>query len=314
MRTMAGYLYGGLVMQYTKPPLFIDQQIDLLISRGMIVDNRERAARYLNHINYYRFRAYWLPFEEKSDETEHQFKLGTTFDDALKLYLFDRKFRLLIMEAIERVEISLRTRFAHELALKYGSHAYLDASLFRKLDLHRQHLDNLRSEINRSQETFIEHYRATYDEPSLPPIWAVCEVMTFGQLSIWFRNLKRSSDRNAFARIYGIDEVILGSFMHHLTHIRNLTAHHSRLWNRKIVVIMTVPTLPGDLAKQFNPKAERNIYNTLVMLGYLLKLISPGTSWIVRMRKLIEEYVPDKTAAMGFPEGWRELPLWRDGK
>jgi abortive infection bacteriophage resistance protein len=297
MRTMVGYLYGGLVMQYTKPPLFIDQQIDLLISRGMRVDNRERAARYLNHINYYRFRAYWLPF-----------------DDALKLYLFDRKFRLLIMEAIERVEISLRTRFAHELALKYGSHAYLDTTLFRKLDLHRQHLDSLRSEIKRSQETFIEHYRATYNEPSLPPIWAVCEVMTFGQLSMWFRNLKRSSDRNAFARIYGIDEVILGSFMHHLTHVRNLTAHHSRLWNRKIVVIMTIPTLPSELAKQFNPKASRNIYNTLVMLGYLLKLISPGTTWITRMRNLIEEYVPDKTAAMGFPEDWRDMPLWRDDK
>ena len=120
---------GGLVMQYTKPLLLIDQQIDLLISRGMEVDNRVRAVRYLNHINYYRFRAYWLPFEEKSAETEHQFKLGTTFDDALKLYLFDIKFRLLIMEAIERAEISLRTRFAQELALKYGSHADLDGEL-----------------------------------------------------------------------------------------------------------------------------------------------------------------------------------------
>ena len=76
---------------------------------------------------------------------------------------------------------------------------------------------------------------------------------------------------------------------------------------------MTIPMIPGDLAKQFNPKAGRNIYNTLVMLGYLLKLISPGTTWITRMRRLIEEYVPDKTAVMGFPEGWRNLPLWRDG-
>ena len=314
MRTPAGYLYGGLAMKYTKPPLFIDQQIDLLISRGMKIDNRDRAARYLNHINYYRFRAYWLPFEEKTAQTEHQFKTGTTFDDALSLYLFDRKFRLLVMEAIERVEISFRTRFSHELSLKYGSHAHLDASLFKRSDIYHQHIESLRGEISRSQETFIEHYRTTYDDPELPPIWAVCEVMTFGQLSIWFYNLKRRSDRNAIARIFGIDEVILGSFMHHLTHIRNLTAHHCRLWNRRIVFTMSIPTLPIDLAKQFNPKAARNIYNTLVMLGYLLKLISPGTSWPARMRQLIEEYVPDKTSAMGFPEGWRDLPLWRDGK
>ncbi len=278
----------------------------------MTIDDPARVARYLAHINYYRLRAYWLPLEEKTGGSEHQFKMGTTFDNVLTLYLFGRKFRLLVMEAIERVEISFRTRFAHELALKYGSHAYLDASLFKRADIYHQHIENLKDEIGRSQETFIEHYRATYDNPSLPPIWAVCEVMTFGQLSIWFKNLKRSSDRNAFARIYGIDEVILGSFMHHLTHIRNLTAHHSRLWNRRIVVTMTIPTLPVDLAKQFNPKADRNIYNTLVMLGYLLKLISPGTSWSVRMRKLIEEYLPDKTASMGFPEGWRNYPLWRD--
>ena len=314
MRTTAGYLYGGLAMKFTKPPLSIEQQIRLLQSRGMTINNPDRAARYLAHINYYRLRAYWLPFEEKADGTEHHFKAGTTFNEVLTLYLFDRKFRLLVMEAIERLEISFRTRFAHELALKYGSHAYLNASLFRRTDLHRQHLDSLQGEIAHSQETFIEHYQTTYDDPELPPIWAICEVMTFGQLSIWFKNLKRRSDRNAIARIYGVDEVILGSFMHHLTHIRNLTAHHCRLWNRRLVFTMTIPALPVDLARMFNRRSDRNIYNTLVMLGYLLKLISPGTSWPARMRSLIEEYVPDKTASMGFPEGWRDLPMWGDGQ
>jgi abortive infection bacteriophage resistance protein len=314
MRTTAGYLYGGLAMKFTKPPLSIEQQVHLLQSRGMTIDNPDRAARYLAHINYYRLRAYWLPFEEKADGNEHHFKEGTGFNEVLTFYLFDRKFRLLVMEAIERLEISFRTRFAHELALKYGSHAHLNTVLFRRIDIHRQLLESLRGEIVRSQETFIEHYRTTYNDPELPPIWAICEVMTFGQLSMWFKNLKRRSDRNAIARIYGIDEAILGSFMHHLTHIRNLTAHHCRLWNRRLVFTMTIPTLPVDLARMFNRQSDRNIYNTLVMLGYLLKLISPGTSWTVRMGNLIEEYVPDKTTFMGFPAGWRGLPMWRDAR
>jgi abortive infection bacteriophage resistance protein len=216
------------------------------------------------------------------------------------------------MEAIERLEISFRTRFAHELAMRYGSHAHLDASLFKRTDLHRQYIKGLKKEIGHSKETFIKHYRTTYDDPDLPPIWVICEVMTFGQLSVWFKNLKRSSDRNAIARIYCIDEVILGSFMHHLTHIRNLTAHHCRLWNRRLVFTMTIPTFPVDLAGMFNPLSNRNIYNTLVMLGYLLKLISPSTSWPVRIKRLIDEYVTDKTATMGFPDGWRDLPMWRD--
>lgn len=315
MRTTAGYLYGGLAMKFTKPPLSIEQQIGLLQSRGMTIANPDRAARYLAHINYYRLRAYWMPFEDTAERTdEHRFRAGTTFNEILTLYLFDRKFRLLVMEAVERLEISFRTRFAHELALKYGSHAHLDAALFRRTDLHRQLLDSLRGEIARSQETFIEHYRMTYDDPDLPPIWAICEVMTFGQLSIWFKNLKRRSDRNAIARIYAIDEVILGSFMHHLTHIRNLTAHHCRLWNRRLVFTMTIPALPVELAGMFNRRSDRNIYNTLVMLGYLLKLISIGTSWSVRMRRLIDKYVPDKTDFMGFPEGWRDLPMWGGGQ
>jgi abortive infection bacteriophage resistance protein len=313
MRTTAGYLYGGLAMKFTKPPLSIEKQINLLQSRGMAIDNSKRTARYLAHINYYRLRTYWLPFEDKENGTEHHFKPGTTFNDVLTLYLFDRKFRLLVMEAIERLEISFRTRFAHELAMRYGSHAHLDASLFRRTDLHRQHIKGLKKEIVHSKETFIKHYRTTYDDPELPPIWAICEVMTFGQLSIWFKNLKRRSDRNAIAGIYGIDEVILGSFMHHLTHIRNLTAHHCRLWNRRLVFTMTIPAFPVDLTGMFNSKANRNIYNTLVMLGYLMKLISPGTSWPARIKKLIEEYIPDKMAAMGFPDGWRGLPMWRDG-
>lgn len=301
-------------MKFTKPPLSIEEQIRLLQSRGMTIADPDRAARYLAHINYYRLRAYWLPFEDKTVGGGHHFKAGTTFNEILTIYLFDRKFRLLVMEAIERLEISFRTRFAHELSLLYGSHAYLDASLFRRTELHQQCIESLRGEINRSQETFIEHYRKTYDDPELPPIWAICEVMTFGQLSIWFKNLKRRSDRNAIASIYGIDEVILGSVMHHLTHVRNLTAHHCRLWNRRLIFTMTIPALPVELAGMFNRNSARNIYNTLVMLGHLLKLISPGTSWSVRMRKLIEEYVPDKTAPMGFPEGWRDLPIWRNGQ
>ena len=80
-----------------------------------------------------------------------------------------------------------------------------------------------------------------------------------------------------------------------------------------VVVTMAIPERPAEIATQFNSERNRNIYNTLVMLGYLLKSISPGTSWPDRIRRLIDEYVPDKTAAMGFPLSWRDLPMWRDG-
>jgi len=109
-------------MKYTKPPLRIEDQINLLVKRGMVIPDPQRAARYLSHISYFRLRGYWIPFENDDKGKDHHFKDGTTFDNVLNLYLFDRKFRLLILEAIERVEISFRAHFANELGVAYGSH------------------------------------------------------------------------------------------------------------------------------------------------------------------------------------------------
>ena len=98
-------------MKYTKPPLSINDQIDLLSNRGMKIPDPQRAIRYLSHISYFRLRGYWIPFETPDKGKDHRFKDGTTFDGVLNLYVFDRKFRLLMLEAIERVEISFRAHF-----------------------------------------------------------------------------------------------------------------------------------------------------------------------------------------------------------
>ncbi|WP_291347412.1 Abi family protein [Desulfobacula sp.] len=301
-------------MKYTKPPLRIDDQIKLLTKRGMIIPDPSRAARYLSHISYFRLRGYWIPFEKNNKGKAHHFKVGTTFDDVLNLYLFDRKFRLLMLEAIERVEISFRAHFANALGLAYGSHFYLDDKYINDDNMHKRLIESLESEINRSTELFIKHYRKIYDSPVLPPIWASAEVMSFGQLSLWFKNLKIRRDRNRVAKAYGIDESILKSFMHHLTFIRNITAHHGRLWNRRMTITMRLPRKPQTLSAMFNPEATRYIGNTIVMLGYFLKLISPGTSWPQRMRQLITRSPGIRPAAMGFQETWKDLSLWKNSK
>jgi len=300
-------------MQFTKPPLSIDEQIELLTSRGMSIPDRVRAHRYLTHISYYRLRAYWLLLEENGGNSTHQFRSGTCFDDALALYVFDRKFRLLIIEALERIEVSFRTQFAHVLAMRYGSHPHLDSILFFNQNQYRNSLNRLHEEVSRSKETFIGHYKEHYSDPEMPPIWAVCEIMSFGELSRWFKNLKHRRDRQAIAAIYNLDEKVLTSAMRHFTHVRNLAAHHSRLWNRRLTFIMRQPQRPATLHRDFNPVASRNIHNTLVMLGYLLKVSSPGTSWLERVRQLLDKYPQANPVAMGFPEDWREREPWGGG-
>ena len=295
-------------MKFNKRPKTFEEQLDLLIQRGMAIPERTKAIHYLRHLNYYRLGAYWLPFEQ--NHTDHTFKPGTLFSDVLNLYVFDRELRLLVMDAIERIEVSIRTGWAYHLSHRYGTHAHMDASLFKKRWRHKGNVDKLKDEVRRSRETFIQHLRDKYGE-ALPPLWAVVEIMTFGQLSQWYSNLRHRQDRNAVAHVYDMDEVNLTSFLHHLTVIRNICAHHSRLWNRDFTVIIKLPRhRPKALLTSLNPGDGRKLYNTLVLLGYLMDRISPGHHWKTRLFDMVQHYQPD-TRAMGFPPGWKSLSIWK---
>jgi abortive infection bacteriophage resistance protein len=300
-------------MKFNKPPLSLDEQINLLVQRGLIIENHDRARHYLGHLNYFRLRGFWVPFETTTvADGEHQFKTGTCFEDILELYVFDRHLRLLLLDAIERVEVSLRTQWAYILACRYGSHAYLNKEIFKRSTVYNKCLEDLRKEIDRSQEIFIKHYKTQYTEPDLPPIWAACEVMSLGQLSLWYSNLNNRRDRKDISDIFNIGEKILKSFVHHLTHIRNLCAHHSRIWNRSFTITMKIPYEPQSIADYFNENEDRKIYNTLAMLGYLLTIISPDSTWLMQIKSHLTKYAQVDPERMGFPKNWQDLPLWKN--
>ena len=302
-------------MKFTKPALTIDGQIDLLARRGMSIPDRVRAAHYLRHISYYRLRAYWLPFEAPApSDDDHRFLPGVSFEDALSLYVFDRQLRLLVMDAIERVEVSLRASWAHSLAIKYGSHGYADDDLYARADHHDRALASLTEEIDRSRDTFIAHYRRKYDEPDLPPVWMAAEIMSLGLLSKWIGNLRHRADRNLIAKPYGLDESVLVSLAHHLTYVRNICAHHGRLWNKQFTVTMKLPHSPSSLKLAMNPASVRKIYNTLAALGYLLNVVAPGSEWRKHLVALVEPRRPADWEAMGFPADWAQMPMWKAAK
>ncbi|RJX18077.1 MAG: Abi family protein [Desulfobulbus sp.] len=295
-------------MRFTKPPKTFAEQVELLTSRGMEVEDPERAERYLSHLNYYRLAAYWLPCEQ--DHPTHRFRPGTRFNTVLEHYIFDRELRLLVMDAIERLEVSLRTRWAYHLSHAYGPHAHLDGGIFKQGRWsHPDNVQNLKEVVRSSAEVFIRHFDA-YDE-ELPPLWAICEIMTLGQLSKWYANLRHGRDRNAIARVYGLDEVNLTSFLHHLSIVRNLCAHHARLWNREFTFAWKLPRgKPAGLAENFNATDGKKIYNTLVMLAFLLDRINPH-SWKKRLGALFAKHPEVREGNMGFPGDWRERPIWR---
>lgn len=292
---------------FTKPSTNYDEQVAILRQRGMRVDDPESAKFYLQHLNYYRLSAYWLPFE--ASHNPHQFHPGTRFEDALNLYIFDRELRLLIMDAIERIEVSARSQWAYQLAHQHGPHAHLDAALAVDSGRWQSNILKLTKEVQRSDEVFIRHLKMTYSE-ALPPLWAVCEVMSLGLLSRWYGNLKPMPTRRAIASIYGLDEKVFGSWLHHLAFVRNISAHHGRLWNREFTITPLLPKgKPAALKSQFQP-GSRRLYNALVIMLHCMDVVSPDHSWRSRLISLIESHrVP--VAAMGFPANWKNLPIWR---
>lgn len=231
---------------------------------------------------------------------------GTTFDDVLNLYTFDRELRLLLMDAIERIEVSLRTQMAYQLSQRHNTpHPHLDQTIFKDIGKHQSGLQKLKSEVNQSDEDFICHLRTKYKE-DLPPIWAVVELMTMGQLSKWYANIKARSDRSAISLAYGIDEKVMTSFCAHLSLVRNKAAHHARLWNRVFSKQMKLPQngqndlIDSLLSLPNEDKNLKKLYNTLTIILYLMDMIAPEHHWKSRIKNLIKTHDID-TAKMGFP-------------
>ena len=300
-------------MKFTKPATSIDDQIALLRRRGMVIEDEASARHYLKHISYYRLRAYWLPFEVPAGDGDHAFREGTKFEDVLSLYVFDRQLRLLVMDAVERVEVALRGQWAYHMAMTHGPHGYLEQHLYTRTDRHAKAVARLTEEFRISKDAFAQHYRRKYKTPPLPPVWMAAEMFSFGQLSKWIYNLQRRSDRQAIAKPFGLDEKALSSFAHHMTNVRNICAHHGRLWNKRFTVTMAEPMSPAKLPVAMRGANGRQLHNTLVMLDYLLSIIAPDTEWRARLVALIDGCPLAEPSSMGFPEGWQERAAWRVG-
>ncbi|WP_245995317.1 Abi family protein [Sphingomonas olei] len=291
----------------------IAQQIAHLTAQGMTVPNAPVAEHWLRHVSYYRLSAYWLPFEHPKGQAGPRFVAGTNFQTIIELYEFDRHLRLLILSAIERIEVAMRGSWAYALAHAGGPHSYLDASLYSDRRHFHDNLSRLAREVGTSPETYIDHYRRTYDDPAMPSVWMVAEMMSFGQLSRWYSLLDDRALRSQIAQPFGLSETVLVPLLKHLSTVRNSCAHHARLWNRGFLIRMKLPNKPASLAATLAPLAgagPARLYNSLVLIWYLLMQVDPASNWQADMKALLATHPTADLAAMGFPVGWEQRPLW----
>lgn len=286
-------------MKYTKPPLTFQEQVELLKSRGLIITDDAKTITILQNINYYRLSAYFPPFQTEKDV----FDKGTTLDAILCLYEYDRRLQNLILEASANIEISVRTQLAYYLAHNYGTFGYLDSGNFYHFFDHYHWLRRIRESINRSHEVFVKHFRAKYTSETDLPVWMVCEVISFGQVSQLLRGLKKT-DRQAIAKShFDIDHMLMTSWLHTIVYVRNLCAHHSRIWNR----ILAIQPMRNKKDRDWNGIRNDKIFAVFLIIKKLTRFVGKWDEWGGKLLTLLGEFPNVDVTRMGFPDNWREV-------
>lgn len=225
-------------MKYEKAALSFEQQADRLIGRGLQADRNELIRR-LEAVSYYRLSGYLFPF--RSTDCDH-FREGTTLAVVWDRYCFDRRLRVLTLDAIERIEVSIRIKIIYHFTHAHGPFGYLDESNVPKLRV-SEYLEwrlALEEETRRSKEAFKEHFFSKYSGHRHLPLWMAAELMTLGSLLTFFKGVSPEIKRLVAAE-YGFPDELVWSWLRSLNAARNLCAHHARFWNR---VLGYPPMLP----------------------------------------------------------------------
>lgn len=294
-------------MNYNKPPLSIDEQIDLLISRGLKIPDLDNAKHYLKFINYYRLSGYTFSFEEPLEtKRSHLFKENVTFDDVIALYNFDRHLRTHVMDAIEKIEVAVRTLICTTMAIKYkNSHWHLDQELFKDNFNYAAFINKCISEETSSKEPFVLHYRTKYKQPEHLPSWMIGELLPIGTWSILYKNLKHRSDKKMISDTFDLSHISFSSCLHTLTYIRNLCAHHSRLWNRHFTL---KPMEIERIQEYLQPNTTFAAQAAIIHL--FLKIISPESKWTSQLNELLNIHKFINPQRMGFSKNWQHDVFW----
>lgn len=335
---------------YAKPFKSVREQVALLASRGMDVGDTAAAEALLSRIGYYRLSGYWYPYRElglnaKGDTfVESTFRRGITLRHVCAVYDFDKELRASLFDALETVEVVVRFQVGHTLGRRSifahrestaldpqfvartstgsgempAATADADADASISKTRHQEWLEQFDVQERRSQEAFATHFRDKYG-PHLP-VWVATEVMSFGTLAQLYGGAAQDDRERIAANLDLIgrdgkgDAALMSSWLNHIRYIRNLCAHHSRMWNRSFDVELASAVHIPDLA-HLTSKSHRRLYGTISTVTFLLARVVPDSDWGIRIQALIQRRTDElglDLDAMGFPADWASAKMWQD--
>ena len=295
-----------------KPAVPVEDQIALLKARGLSFVNEDLALHFLKNISYYRLKGYW--WDMQSDFTTHQFLDGSSFETVIDRYNFDRHYRLILFDAIERIEIALRTKMIYHMSLAHGPLWYADNSLFDNNTRHTNHLTKLKKEFGYSQEIFaIDHKRKLPKQD--PESWKILEVASMGILSKFYENINHQLPaKSKIAKEMGLNlHKELSSWLEAITYVRNIIAHHSRLWSRRMIKKPT-PTLNNFnydwLILPLQRNEEQKVFLITTCLLHLCNIVTPNHQIKDKFITLLTSNHQIPIHKLGFNDRWQTHPIW----
>lgn len=302
--------HGGLFFMrkpnsYNKSALSPETLLKNLKNQGLIITDYQHAFNCLKTVSYHRLTYYFEPFM-LHPHGQQKFKLQTAYEEIWRLYEFDRELRLLVSDALERIEVAFRTAISDSMSIQYNPHWYMKSEHFKNQKIYYQFKNQINEICEREKQFAMKHYFDKYDYPQLPPSWIIIEHLSFGSCTSAFRNLKLLSDRKAICKIFGYHPTAIASWIDALRYTRNLCAHHARLWNRWFIISPKLSYLYG---KNFDK--ENTFYEQAIIIQKLLSSVSSHSQWKKKLHTLFENNPSVPIEQMGFQKNWKTDSFWQ---
>lgn len=274
------------VRRYTKPHASGLDRVKHLRQLGLIIPRPNVAAQKIDAIGYERLRIYLLSRRD-SEKAGKPFFPNTSYRDILKIYECDARLRDICFVAVGQFELHVRNSISEKLSTAYGSHPYGIKAAFKNEASRRSTVQTFSSIYLSSKDRRARHYEENYDYPFLPPIWRMKEFLTFGKIPFFYKALSNPI-RKEVALDFGVDDIeIFSSWMSCLVDLRNICAHHDRLFNRSM---QKQPTRykKVDVPKAITPK--KKLKAPLECLDFMMEKRGTPVSSVASARKVISKY------------------------
>ncbi len=301
-------------MIYKKVPLSIEEQIVQLEKRGLEIKDKNLARKYFINVGYYRLSGYWWSMQ--SDKIKHLFKANSNFENVLSIYNFDRELRLLLFDIIEKIEIALRTKMVYYLSHELDPWWFENVKYSKSPIAHAKNLESIDRELFYTKETFIKEHYAKYSlDTRRPPAWKTLNVQSFGSISKLYGNLINSIEsKDKIAKDFGtVNKTYLPSWLQSIAQIRNICAHHGRIWNKNLPGRPKLLKAPPNnwLVNVPTPAEHHKLYIHICCMKYMADTIDESNHLAIKFKNLFTKYPNIDKAALGFIDGWSNEPLWK---